>query len=253
MAFGHHMYMELVYMYGSSVVIVHFGSTEGNMSWLMRVFMVLAWGRMMVGDWSRSWVVMNWSRGRVVMNWSRSRVVMNWSRCRVMVNWCGSRVVVHWSRGGGNLDDNDWLHYFGNLNWSRSGVMVDGWSWGWIMVDSWSWGRVVVVLWSWVRVMFDFWHWNLNVGRFTVNDCIETAVFVGCVLNDTLETVGIDQFIVAGHNVSFARFLLALDIAGMFIVDGIGEFVFGRCFMVLLVFLVMVLGSGQGDSQQGKW
>lgn len=208
-------------------MVVHFWGVEGDMSWFMRVLMGF-------GCWSRV-VVSNWS-GLVVSNWSWL-VVSNW----------GGLVVDNWRWCGNNLCDN-WLHSLSNDwgedlgDWSRCmRVLMSYWSWCGIVVSNWSWGMRVMMDWS-----LGYWYRDLNVSGLTVYDSIETAMLIGCVGNNALEAVGIDQFVGAGDNVSLAGLMLALDISCVIIMHGVGEFILGRGFMFGFV---MVLGCSQGDSQ----
>lgn len=180
----------------------------------------------MVANWS--WLVVSHWSGLVVSNWGWL-VVDNW-------RWCCDDLSDNWLNGLSNY----WGEHLLDGNWGMRVLMSD-----------WSRSRIVVSNWSWsMRVMMDwglgYWHGDLNVSGLTVYDSIETAMFIGCVGNNALEAVGIDQFVVAGNNVSFTRLLLALDISCMIVMDGVGEFILGWSFMFCLV---MVLRCSQGYSQ----
>uniref|UniRef100_A0A182J8G6 Uncharacterized protein n=1 Tax=Anopheles atroparvus TaxID=41427 RepID=A0A182J8G6_ANOAO len=69
---------------------------------------------------------------------------------------------------------------------------------------------------------------NFDVGRFAANDGVESVMLVGGVVDDALMTVGVQQRVLALHLVSVACFVLALDIPGVIVVDGVRELVVGR-------------------------
>lgn len=60
-----------------------------------------------------------------------------------------------------------------------------------------------------------------------VDDGVEAAVLVGGVVNGTDRTVGLDQRVLALHDVTVARLVLALDVAGVEVVDAVLERVLG--------------------------
>lgn len=87
---------------------------------------------------------------------------------------------------------------------------------------------------------------DADVRRLTVNDRIEAGVLVGGVLDDALEAIGVDQLVASVDGVTVARLLLRFDVAGVLIVDGVGEIVVGRRVGVVLV----LDGDGAGDGGQ---
>lgn len=82
-----------------------------------------------------------------------------------------------------------------------------------------------------------------------MNDGDKSMNIVGGVLDGALEAVRIDEFVVSLHGVAFAGFRLALDVAGMFVVDRVcksvvcGRLVFG---------MVLLDGDGANGGQEGE-
>lgn len=125
------------------------------------------------------------------------------------------------------------LSNFGNWSW----VMADNWwyyfgNWSWVM-GNWSrvvsnWSGSIVSYWS---NNFGNWLNNFMAGWFTVNNSIETIVVIGCVFNYTVMTIGIQKAVWSMDSISITGFVLAFDISGMFIMNRVGEIVFGWSFI----------------------
>uniref|UniRef100_A0A182PWF8 Uncharacterized protein n=1 Tax=Anopheles epiroticus TaxID=199890 RepID=A0A182PWF8_9DIPT len=126
--------------------------------------------------------------------------------------------------------------------------------------DSWSWLAVVRWLCSnnfgWLSNNFgncwlsdDFLNKrlrDLDVGRFAVNDSVEAIVIIGGVLDCTFVSIRIDQTVLAMHLIAVARFTLLLDVAGMIIVNTVGEIVLS-VMIFIEVFDERRLGNGLHD------
>lgn len=83
------------------------------------------------------------------------------------------------------------------------------------------------------------------------DNSVEAVVVVGGVLDGTFGTIGLDKAVVAFHDATVSFFVLAFDVAGVFILDVVGEVVFGvgvviGGFMVLVVQWRDWAGNGYG-------
>ena len=126
--------------------------------------------------------------------------------------------------------------------------------------NSWSW--LAVVRWlgsnnfSWLSDNFgngwlgdDFlnnWLRDLDIGWFAMDDRVETIVVIGGVLDGTLVSIRVDQTVLTVHLIPMARFTLLLDVAGMVIVNTVGEIVL--CIVIFIdVFYEGRLSNGFHD------
>jgi hypothetical protein len=78
------------------------------------------------------------------------------------------------------------------------------------------------VLLDWSDVLLDDWDGDLLdlvTERFTVNDSVESIVFIGGVVNNATVTIGINQGVLSLDGIPVAVFLLALDVSGMIVMD----------------------------------
>lgn len=91
---------------------------------------------------------------------------------------------------------------------------------------------------------------NLDGGRFPADDGVESVMVIGGVVDDTLVAIGIEQAVLSLDLVTVAAFVLALDISGVGIVDGVGEFVVSRGVLFDLLD-VGWLGQGLHDGWLG--
>ena len=128
-------------------------------------------------------MIVSWLLVGIVGNWGLG-VVSNWG-LGVVSNW-GLSVVGYWGMSvvgywGSNSLDNSWS--------------LDN------MFDNWSGG------------------YNFVAQRFTMDDGVESVVFIGCVLNCTFESISINQRVFSLDVVSVAAFLLAFNVSGMGIMD----------------------------------
>uniref|UniRef100_A0A182P158 Uncharacterized protein n=1 Tax=Anopheles epiroticus TaxID=199890 RepID=A0A182P158_9DIPT len=73
----------------------------------------------------------------------------------------------------------------------------------------------------------------VSLQGFTADDGVESVVLIGGVVNHTAVTVGVDQGVLSLNVISVALFLLALDVSGVVIMNGVLELVLGRGFWVL--------------------
>ncbi|KFB42443.1 structural maintenance of chromosomes protein 6-like protein [Anopheles sinensis] len=88
-----------------------------------------------------------------------------------------------------------------------------------------------------------FVHWlgDLHSSGFTTDDGVESGVVVGVVVDDAVVAVGVQQRVLAMDLISVARLVLALDVSGVLVMDGVRELVVGRS-MVVVVVLMMSIG-----------
>ncbi len=81
------------------------------------------------------------------------------------------------------------------------------------------WGHVFL---DWSDVFLDDWDGDLLdlvAERFTVNDSVESIVFIGGVVNNATVTISINQGVLSLDGIPVAVFLLALDVSGMIVMD----------------------------------
>ncbi|KFB42451.1 structural maintenance of chromosomes protein 6-like protein [Anopheles sinensis] len=88
-----------------------------------------------------------------------------------------------------------------------------------------------------------FVHWlgDLHSSGFTTDDGVESGVVIGVVVDDAVVAVGVQQRVLAMDLISVARLVLALDVSGVLVMDGVRELVVGRS-MVVVVVLMMSIG-----------
>jgi hypothetical protein len=103
-----------------------------------------------------------------------------------------------------------WYH-FGEVFLSNDLIVVGNWG----MSVDWSWG-VGLDDWSWVCV-----DWS-----GLVDDCVESIVVIGGVVNGSDRTISFDQRVLSLNNISVAWFMLGLDVSGMWVLDSVVEGVF---------------------------
>lgn len=114
--------------------------------------------------------------------------------CRIVDNWCND-LCDDWS---GMIDLGLWL--VGIVDWSGN-EFVDG-----------SGNDFVVA-------------------GFTTNDCVETAVLIGGVVDNTMETIRIVETVRSLYGISITGFMLLFDITGLYIMYRVREVVFGWSFV----------------------
>lgn len=77
-------------------------------------------------------------------------------------------------------------------------------------------------------------------GRSFVDDGVEAIVLIGGVVNGANGTIGFHQRVLSLYGVTITSLVLGLDIAGVEIINAILESVFGRC-IVIHVFVLMMM------------
>lgn len=92
----------------------------------------------------------------------------------------------------------------------RTGLMVVAQEWSVSVVGNWSSDNLLHVC-----------------GGCLVDDCIESVVVIGGVINGTHGTVGFDEGVLSLNNISVALFGLGLDVTGVWVLDSIVERVLG--------------------------
>lgn len=125
----------------------------------------------------------------------------------------------------------------GGVLWCR---VVD--NWGSNLSDNWS---SMVDLGLWLVSIVGWSGCNLVVAGFTTNDCVETGVLIGGVVDNAVETIRIVQTVRSLYGISITGFVLLLDITGLYIMNGVREVVFGWS----LVFGMLVHGGGNSFHQ----
>lgn len=111
---------------------------------------------------------------------------------------------------------------------------------------------IIVVAGGWV----EGWSCFVGLGMETVvleHDCVEAIVVVGGVFDGSFGAIGFDETVTTFNDATVAFFRLAFDIAGMFILDVVGEMVFRVGFVVdsFVVFVQLSDGVGERKGQQG--
>lgn len=86
---------------------------------------------------------------------------------------------------------------------------------GCVSVGDWCW-RVVLHDWDWVSV-----DWG-----GLVNDCVESVVVIGGVVNSSDRAVRFDEGVLSLDDISVAFFGLGLDVSGMWVLNSVVERVF---------------------------
>ena len=158
-----------------------------------------------------------------------------------LANVAGGMMSMSMSAGVGDRGDmgDGSMGHWGNM------VMAAVDNWGSMVVRSigHSWGSMGVrVMGNWGGMDMDglgndLVHWlsDLHVGWLTTDDGVESGVMIGMVIDDTLVAIGIDQAVLSMDLISVAGLVLALDVSGVLIMDGVRELVVGRS--VVLDFL----------------
>lgn len=110
-----------------------------------------------------------------------------------------------------------------------------------------------VVVGGWVG---EGWSCFVGLGMETVvlvYDCVEAIVVVGSVFDGSFGAVGFDEAVVTFNDATITFFRLAFHVAGMLILDVVGEMVLGVGFVVdgFVVFVQLSDGIGERNGQQG--
>uniref|UniRef100_A0A8W7NZM1 Uncharacterized protein n=1 Tax=Anopheles coluzzii TaxID=1518534 RepID=A0A8W7NZM1_ANOCL len=89
---------------------------------------------------------------------------------------------------------------------------------------------------------------DLHSRGLTAHDGVESGVMISMVVDDALVTVGVQQRVLSVDFVSVASFVLALDVSGVLVMDGVRELVVGRS-VVLYRLDDRGLSNGLDDSR----
>ncbi|XP_052562895.1 uncharacterized protein LOC120424888 [Culex pipiens pallens] len=88
--------------------------------------------------------------------------------------------------------------------------------------------------------------------RFTADDGVESVVLIGGVVHNATVTIGIDQGVLSLDVISVTLLLLALDVSGVVIVDGVRELVLGGGIGVFHVLDGNRQQTSAGHGNQGR-
>lgn len=106
-------------------------------------------------------------------------------------------------------------------------------------VCSWICETGFVVAGGWVGWSCFVWLWMESV--VLEHDCVETVVVIGSIFDGSFRAVGLNKAVATFDNATVAFFRLAFHVASMFVLDIIGEVVFGVGFVVdgLVIFVML--------------
>lgn len=133
-----------------------------------------------------------------------------------MICWSSNILLmgINWSN---MLSINSWSSMMGNM-WYRWWVSI--YSWSSMMNNSWC-----NMMNNWSNMM-DNWSMSMDCWCTLWDNCVETMMIIGCVVNGTDWTVWFNEGVLSFYNITISGFMLWFNITGMWIMNSIVEWIF---------------------------
>lgn len=145
------------------------------------------------------------------MIYRRLSIMWLWSMW-IVCNWCG-------------YNFSNWCYCF--IDWCCCNILLN-----WRLNILWLW-----VVSNWGCGNFSNWCNNFVTTWLTTNNSIKAIMFIGCVFNSSIITIGIKKTVRSMYIVTITNFMLIFNVTGMFIMNFIWKIIFGWCIFVFNMFI----------------